>query len=108
MTKKPDKTAQFLEAMRKGGPKDDVVAPPPSPAPARATVHEIPEAAQPLQAKPSTRAGLKHFGAYLDEETLEKIALLRVRLKLDNSALTKLAIDDLHRKHMAKRAFGDS
>ncbi len=59
-------------------------------------------------AKPPPRAGLKHFGGYLDDETLEKIAVLRVRLKKDNSELIKLAIDDLHRKHNAKRAFGDA
>jgi hypothetical protein len=82
-----------------------------------------PEAAEPVErgapvnrrkgkartaATPTTsRAGLKHFGAYLDDATLEKIALLRVRLKLDNSALTKRAIDELHAKHMARRAHGD-
>jgi hypothetical protein len=64
------------------------------------------EAAPPAAATTS-RAGLKHFGAYLDDGTLEKIALLRVRLKLDNSALTKRAIDELHAKHMARRAHGD-
>jgi hypothetical protein len=63
------------------------------------------QAAQPAT---SSRAGLKHFGAYLDDDTLEKIALLRVRLKKDNSELTKLAIDELHAKHMARRAHGDA
>ncbi|HTA45573.1 MAG TPA: hypothetical protein VK789_24160 [Bryobacteraceae bacterium] len=55
----------------------------------------------------STRAGLKHIGGYFDMETVEKVAVLRARLRLDNSELIKLAIDDLHRKHTAKRAFGD-
>ena len=55
----------------------------------------------------SSRAGLKHFGGYLDDATLEKIALLRVRLKKDNSELIKLAIDELYAKNYAKRAFGD-
>jgi hypothetical protein len=36
------------------------------------------------------------------------VALLRIRLKLENSDLLKLAIDDLYRKHSAKRAFGDA
>jgi hypothetical protein len=40
--------------------------------------------------------------------TLEKIALLRIRLRMDNSALIKHAIEELHRKHSAKRAFGDA
>lgn len=56
--------------------------------------------------KPS-RAELKHFGGYLEDDTLEKIALLRVRLKKDNSELIKFAIEELHRKINAKRAFGD-
>ncbi len=55
-----------------------------------------------------SRATLKHFGGYLDDDTLEKIALLRIRLKLDNSRLIKQAIEDLYRKHSAKRAFGDA
>ena len=55
----------------------------------------------------ASRAGLKHFGGYLDEATLEKIALLRVRLKKDNSELIKLAIDELHAKQEARRAHGD-
>jgi hypothetical protein len=54
-----------------------------------------------------TRSGLKHIGGYLDRETVEKVAILRARLGLDNSELIKLAVDDLHRKNSAKRAFGD-
>jgi|SRR5664280_2473718 hypothetical protein len=50
---------------------------------------------------------LDHTG-YLDTETVEKVAILRARLGLDNSGLIKLAVDDLHRKHLAKRAFGDA
>ncbi len=34
--------------------------------------------------------------------TLEKIALLRVRLKKDNSELIEFAIEELFRKHNAK------
>jgi hypothetical protein len=52
----------------------------------------------------STRTGLKHIGGYLDRETVEKVAILSARLGLDNSELIKLAVDDLHRKHLAKRA----
>lgn len=55
-----------------------------------------------------SRVGLKHIGGYLDLETVEKVALLRARLRLDNSDLIKLAIDELHRNHSAKRAFGDA
>jgi hypothetical protein len=58
----------------------------------------------------STRkqAGRKHIGGYFDRDTVEKVAILRARLALDNSALIKLAIDDLYRKHEAKRAFGEA
>jgi hypothetical protein len=50
---------------------------------------------------------LKHIGGYFERETVEKVAILRARLNLDNSALIKLAIEELHRKHTAQRAFGD-
>ena len=51
--------------------------------------------------------GLKHIGAYLDRETVEKIAVLRARLALDNSQLVKLAIERLYAAEAAKRKFGD-
>jgi len=57
---------------------------------------------------PPTRAGLKHIGGYFDRDTVEKVAILRARLDLDNSALIKLAIEELHKRHMAKRAYGDA
>ena len=74
-------------------------------------LHAVPAARPAARAKPTkppSRAGLKHFGGYLDDETLEKIALLRIRLKRDNSELIKLAIEDLYSRHNAKRAFGDA
>ena len=91
------KASDFLRAMN---PDPEPVAEIASVLPAQPTV-----AAKP---KGGTRAGLKHIGAYLDKETVEKVAVLRARLELDNSELIKLAIDDLHRKHSAKRAFGDA
>jgi hypothetical protein len=97
MKAKPAKAAEFLAAMQQAEeplPVSPVVVP-------RDTLREPP-------ARPASRAGLKHFGGYLDDATLEKIALLRHRLKKDNSALIKLAIDDLFQKHQAKRAFGDA
>jgi hypothetical protein len=105
-----DRTAQFLAQMAKGRAETEQ-PPPPSPPPTQtATVHEMPRASKPPRkaktAKP--RAELKHFGGYLGDETLEKIALLRVRLKMDNSELIKHAVEELHRKHNAKRAFGDA
>lgn len=68
-----------------------------------------PELAKPSNAPPaakaSARAGLKHIGAYLDDDTVEKVAILRARLKLDNSQLVKLAIEDLFAKRRAEGAF---
>jgi hypothetical protein len=110
-----DRTTQFLQQMNKGqsAEADPPRAPPPSPPePAvTAAVHQMPRAAKPSsrKAKPAlSRADLKHFGGYLDDDTLEKIALLRIRLKMDNSALIKHAIEELYRKHNAKLAFGDA
>ena len=56
----------------------------------------------------ATRSGLKHIGGYFDRADVEKFAILRARLSLDNSELIRLAVDELYRKHEAKRAFGDS
>lgn len=53
------------------------------------------------------QAGRKHIGGYFDRDMVEKVAILRARLALDNSELIQLAIEDLYRKHEAKRAFGD-
>ena len=94
---KPNRAADFLQNMR-------LTAAPEPPAP---MVAPKPAEPQPKKQAP-TRAGLKHIGGYFDVDTVEKVAVLRARLRLDNSELIKLAIDDLHRKHLAKRAFGDA
>jgi hypothetical protein len=108
-----NKTADFLSAMTM------------PPAPAASVVTKKParakSAASPVQSALATkppvdagterhhsRADKKHFGGYLDAETLEIAAVLRVRLKLDNSELIKLALEELDRSHRAKRAFGDA
>ena len=93
MSAKPNKAADFLKAMQLAE---------------EAAVPAARPAARAKPAKPPSRAGPKHFGGYLDDETLEKIALLRIRLKRDNSELIKLAIEDLYSRHSAKRAFGDA
>ena len=93
---KPSKAADFLQNMKLAVPE-----PPPPVVPARQ--------AEPKSKKPHpTRAGLKHIGGYFELDMVEKVAVLRARLGLDNSELIKLAIEDLHRKHLAKRAFGDA
>jgi hypothetical protein len=94
---KSNKAADFLQNM-----VEELAVTPPPAAGSKAIAQK--GARQPA----STRSGLKHIGGYFDVETVEKVALLRARLRLDNSELIKLAVDDLHRKHMAKRAFGDA
>jgi hypothetical protein len=113
-----DRTAEFIAQMDKGRganveaaemPATTPAPLPPKPAPeASAVIHEAPRQRRSDVKPKSTRDGLRHFGGYLDDETLEKIALLRIRLKMDNSALIKHAIDELDRKHNARRAFGDA
>jgi hypothetical protein len=91
------KANDFLAAMSPEPEAAERAAPAPKPRAAK----------EPAKAA-STRAGLKHIGGYFDRETVEKVAVLRARLDLDNSELIKLAIEELHRKHMAKRAYGDA
>jgi Ribbon-helix-helix protein, copG family len=114
MSKAPTKAAQFLAAMKQSEVPEYEAPPAPlsesieeAAAPQTAVVRELPRP-KPPKVKLPTRAGLKHFGGYLDDDTLEKIALLRVRLRKDNSELIKQAIEDLYRKHNAKRVFGDA
>jgi hypothetical protein len=64
--------------------------------------------ARPPALPPPTRRGLKHIGGYFNRADVEKFAVLRARLDLDNSQLISLAIDELFKKHEAKRAFGDA
>jgi hypothetical protein len=92
------KVTDFLAKMNLAQPVADAPADR-TPAPA-----ETPKAAR----GGGSRAGLKHIGAYLDRETVEKIALLRARLALDNSQLVQLAIDRLYAAESAKRKFGDA
>lgn len=59
------------------------------------------------QRRASGRAGLKHIGGYFERDTVEKVAILRARLDLDNSQLIKRAIDELYSREGAARKFGD-
>lgn len=65
------------------------------------------EAAKIEPRRPAGRTGLKHIGGYFDRDTVEKVALLRARLDLDNSQLIKRAIDELYSREGAARKFGD-
>ena len=99
MTKSPLKADAFLRAM---APEPEV--------PPTASVSVVAPIEPVSQVKPraASRDGLKHIGGYFDRETVEKVAVLRARLDLDNSELLKLAVEELHRKHTAQRSFGDA
>jgi hypothetical protein len=97
MTKK-NNAAAFLANM-----KNDLT-PPGESEPTVAKV-KIPAAAE--QPASNSRKGLKHIGGYLDAETVEKVAILRARLNLDNSELITKAINDLYSRQQAKKAFND-
>ena len=89
---KTTRAVDFLQNMQR-----DIAAEPP------------PKVASEESAKsPASRKGLKHIGGYCDPDRVEKVAILRARLRMDNSELLALAIDELYRKHTAKRAFGDA
>ena len=92
------KADDFLSKMKLAQPGEDTPVDR-SPAPA-----ETPKAAR----GGASRADLKHIGAYLDRETVEKIALLRARLALNNSELVQFAIERLYATESAKRKFGDA
>jgi len=105
MTTKPN-AATFLKNMQQGtaGEGGTVSKRPEAPT---TVANDTPA---PATAKPASvvrRSGLKHIGGYFDSETVEKVALLRARLDLDNSELIKLAIDELFTKQKAARAFGN-
>ena len=57
--------------------------------------------------KVSSRQGLKHIGGYFARTDVEKFAVLRARLGLDNSELIRLAIEELHRKISSRTAYGE-
>lgn len=105
---KSAKAADFLAKMNLGA---EAEAPPPAPAVTAAPLAKSPrrEPPKPVAKVPgASRQGLKHIGAYLDRETVEKIALLRARLDLDNSELVRHAIERLYAAEGAKRKFGDA
>jgi hypothetical protein len=58
--------------------------------------------------KKSKQPELKHFGGYVDDATFEKIALLKIRLKKDNSELIVQMVNEEYARLNAKRAFGDA
>ena len=101
---KSDRSADFIRNMTVEAGAEPAPSVGASTAPTRAKTTSQP-APPPA---PTSRAGLKHIGGYFGPETVEKVAVLRVRLNLDNSELIKQAIDELYARHHAKRAFGDA
>jgi hypothetical protein len=113
MSKNNARTASFLQALHIPEPAPARQEPPP-PSPTPAPVAGLPQLveAQPRpRARSSVRDGKKHIGAYFDlvedAEVIEQFARLRARLRLDNTGLVRLMIEDTFRKYEAKRAFGD-
>lgn len=96
--KKPS-AAAFLENMKQEA--EAVEGPPP--AGAERTVQKNANG----KPAPRTRDGLKHLGGYCDPDTVERFAILRARLDLDNSECLTLAIQELYSKQKAKKAFND-
>ena len=99
MSKAPTKASQFLAAMKQSEVPEYEAPPAPlsesieeAAAPQTAVVRELPRP-KPPKVKLPTRAGLKHFGGYLDDDTLEKIALLRMDADWYDS--TKCILDNL-------------
>lgn len=90
MSKKPT-ASSFLDAMKRQQEPTQLEEP----------------AAKAVKPVKNTRAGLKHIGGYLDADTVEKVAILRARLNLDNSQLIKQAIEELFERENAARKFGD-
>lgn len=75
------------------------------PEPETSTASAISIAEKPV----AKRAGQKHLGAYFDKghPILERVAILRARLDMNNSELIEHALDELWKRHEAGRAFGE-
>ncbi|WP_394227985.1 hypothetical protein [Paracoccus marcusii] len=99
--KKPN---PLLAAMMSKEPEPEAVATPAAPKPAASRSPE------PVAEKPvAKRAGQKHLGAYFDkgDPLLERVAILRARLDMNNSELIEHALQELWKRHEAGRAFGE-
>lgn len=85
-------------------PEPEAAATPAAPKP---TARRAPA---PVAEKPvAKRAGQKHLGAYFDkgDPILERVAILRARLDMNNSELIEHALHELWKRHEAGRAFGE-
>jgi hypothetical protein len=105
---KTNKAAEFLANMNLPTEQEEVDALP------KPVLAAPPEKPKPVVAEPPitkaqsvSRKGLKHIGGYCDDDTAEKFAIMRVRLKRDNSELLTEAINELYSKYKTKKAFSD-
>jgi hypothetical protein len=90
MIAKNAQAAAFLDALGKGDPD-----PAPPPAAARSAPRDRPREAR------------KHIGGYFEPDLVEKFAVLKARLGMDNSELIKKAITALYASETTRRAFGE-
>ncbi len=107
---KANKALAFLENMNMAA--DEAPTAPAAPVKAEtkasvATPAETSEVTKQPKAKAKPVAGGRgtHIGGYLDDKTCEKFALLKIRLKMDNSELIAEAVCELYKKQEAKKAF---
>lgn len=103
MSKAANSAAAFLANMNKEIAQEPDVSPP-APEPPKVQPTAVEKAPKPKVVAKS-RGNLKHIGGYVDDATVEKVAILRARLKMDNSELITEAISDLYNKHKTKKAF---
>ena len=104
MTKAASNAAAFLANMNKDIAQEPEPAVSPLPEPPTIQPKAVEKAAKP-KASVKSRENLKHIGGYVDDATVEKVAILRARLKMDNSELITEAISELYNKHKTKKAF---
>jgi hypothetical protein len=108
MSKTNAKTASFLQALDLSEPAAHVKVDAPKPAAPESPSQPATE----TKPRAGVRQGKKHIGAYFDlvedAEVIEQFARLRARLRLDNTGLLRLMVDETFRKYEAKRAFGDA
>ena len=100
--KKPN---PLLAAMMSKEPEAEAPAKPAVPKPTTAKRSPASVAEKPV----AKRAGQKHLGAYFDkgDPILERVAILRARLDMNNSELIEHALHELWKRHEAGRAFGE-
>lgn len=83
------KAQNFLDALGKGPPRA-----------------ETPITASPGRQRTSSDPTKKHIGGYFEPDFVEKFAVLKARLGMDNFELMIRAIDALWADEEARRAFG--